>query len=90
MCLCEFDGSGVCSEPLLTSVRRTVTQLVQWERHSPSIKACRPKGGAVAGFHTIKRYQGTNEYLLRKPERRPIIPFNFALHSKVHVSESLN
>lgn len=40
MCLCAFDGSGVCSEPLLTSVWRTVTQLVQWERHSPSNKAC--------------------------------------------------
>lgn len=82
MCLCELDGSGVCSEPLLTSVRQTVTQLFQWEGHSPSIRVCVCVGGG--------RYQGTNEYLPRKPERRPIIPFNSVLHSKVHDSESLN
>lgn len=82
VCLCDFDGSGVCSEPLLTSVRQTVTQLVQRERHSPSIKGCVRRWWL--------RYQGTNEDLPRKPERRPIIPFNSVLHGKVHGSESLN
>lgn len=87
VCLCDFDGSGVCSEPLLTSVRRTVTQLVRWERHSPRVCA---EEGAVAGFHTMKQYQGTNEYLPRKPERLPFIAFNSVLQGKVHHSESLN
>lgn len=41
--LCEFDGSVVCSEPLLTSA--AVARLVQQERHSPSIKGCVQWGG---------------------------------------------
>lgn len=87
--LCEFNGSGVCSEPLLTSA--AVARLVQQERHSPSIKGCvQWGGGARSGFHTTERYQGTNEHLPGKPERRPIIPFNSVLCSEVRDSESLN
>lgn len=83
VCVCEFSGSRVYSESLLTSASRSVTRLVQRERHSPSMGG----GGwrAVAGFH----HQGTNENLPRKSER-PIIPFNSVLHGDVRDSELLN
>lgn len=85
--LCEFDGSGVCSEPLLTSA--AVARLVQQGRHSPSMEGCvRGRGGS--GFHTTERNQGTNEHLPRKPERCQIILFNSVLRGEVRDSESLN
>lgn len=44
--LCEFDGSGVCSEPLLTST----AEVLSFHKG-----VCAVGGGA--GFHTTERYR---------------------------------
>lgn len=88
----------------LAFVQKCVSVWFRWEwsllRAAADVSAsnshsARSAGEALSFYkgvcaEVVAAYQGTNEDLPRKPERRPIIPFNSVLHGKVHGSESLN
>lgn len=60
VCVCVLGGglmvdggeAAICSELLLTSVCRAITQLVRHARHQPSIKGCAKENTGWGALHS--------------------------------------